>query len=203
MKATETDLVVIDFETTGSVPSYPNEPWQVGMVRMRGGVVDADKCFDSLLRVGDRPFNPHAPGNHHLYREKIARAPSIEDLWPELEAWWVGTPLVAHNAGTEKKVMVQAAPLHSFGPWIDTLKLVRGAYPDLASHALEDVLTVLNLESRVVALCPGRESHDALYDAVGCAVLLEHLLGLDGWGTLEVEDLVRVRPAEFYRRLRG
>lgn len=182
-------FAAVDFETTGSVAGYPVEPWQVGVVRVRQGRVCEGESFESLLRVGDRPFNPRAPGRHALLREQLAAAPSPGELWPALDGWLTGAPLVAHNAGTERGVLSRLAPLHRFGPWVDTLALVRHAYPALASKALEDVMGSLGLSGRVEALCPGREAHDALFDAFACAVLLEHLLALPGWERVTVQAL--------------
>ena len=82
-----------------------------------------------------------------------------------------------------------AAPLHPCGPWIDTLKLSRAAWPDAPSHALEDLVPALGLAPAVAALCPGRGPHDALYDAWACAVLLVHLLSSPGWGNRSAEEL--------------
>lgn len=168
---------------------YPVEPWQVGIVRLRAGAVCADERFESLLRVGDRPFNPHAPGRHALMREQLTVAPQPGDLWPELAEWVVGVPLVAHNIGTERSVLARLAPLHRFGPWVDTLALVRRAYPSLASKALDEVTTALGLLPRIEALCPGRGAHDALFDAIACAVLFEHLLALPEWEHVTVDAL--------------
>ena len=182
-------FAVVDFETTGAVPGYPVEPWQVGVVRVCQGGVRPDESFETLLRVGDRPFNPRAPGRHAQLREQLAEAPSPGELWPVLATWLTGVPLVAHNAGTERSVLTRLAPLHRLGPWVDTLTLVRRAYPGLASKALEDVMDALGLTARVQALCPGREAHDALFDAFACAALLEHFLGLPGWERVTVEAL--------------
>lgn len=201
MIAREADITAIDFETTGVVDDLPSEPWQIGMVRMRGGVVDSARPFVSLLRVGDRPFNPKAPGNHHKLRSKIAAAPTTGDLWPELRDWWLGAPLAAHNVSVERNLIQAVAPLHSPGPWIDTLKLARVAYPTLESHTLEDLLIRLTLMDRTRELCPGRETHDALFDAIGCAVLLQHLLGLEGWAGVTVEQLVNVQPDAYHKRV--
>jgi DNA polymerase III epsilon subunit-like protein len=159
--------------------------------------------YSTLLRVGARPFNPHAPGRHRLLREEMACAPRLHDLWPEVHPWLIGCPLAAHNAATERKMLQQAAPLHRFGPWIDSLKLVRVAYPELPSHRMEDVLEILNLMDRVRECCPDREPHDALFDAAGCAALLEHLLHLPGWEQLTVEALTRARPRTFRRHVRA
>ncbi len=182
-------FAVIDFETTGAVPGYPVEPWQVGIVRLREGCVSADERLESLLRVGDRPFNPRAPGRHALLREQLAVAPRPGDLWPDLMGWVVGVPLVAHNIGTERSVLTRLAPLHRFGPWVDTLALVRRAYPSLVSKALDEVTAALGLNARIASCCPGRGAHDALFDAMACAVLLEHFLALPGWEHVTVDAL--------------
>ncbi len=183
-------ITVLDFETTGAVRGWPVEPWQVGMVRVRGGRVVSEERREHLLRVSEeRPFNPRAPGRHARLRHELAQAPDLGLLWPELAPWVAGVPLVAHNVGTERSVLERAAPLHRFGPWIDTLRLVRQAYPQLASAALEDVVAALQLQPRLAALLPGRAPHDALYDAVACALLLEHFLSLPGWESVTVRAL--------------
>lgn len=188
-EARDACFAAVDFETTGSVAGYPVEPWQVGVVRLRRGRVCPAESFEALLRVGDRPFNPRAPGRHALLRDQLAAAPAPGEVWPELAEWVAGVPLVAHNAGTERGVLARLAPLHRLGPWVDTLALVRRAYPALASKALEDVVEAVGLAPRVASLCPGRGAHDALYDAFACAALLEHLLALPGWERVTVQAL--------------
>ena len=183
---------VIDFETTGAVAGYRIEPWQVGVVSVEQGVVQGETQYESLFRVGDRPFNVRAPGRHALLRDQLALAPTPSEVLPELVQRLSHAPVVAHNIGTERNQLRAMAPLHTFGPWIDTLKLTRNAYPALESKSLEDVIDVLGLRLRVEALCPGRDSHDALYDAVACAVLLEHFLSLPGWERVTVEALAEV-----------
>jgi len=182
-------FAVLDFETTGSVAGYPVEPWQVGMVRVAGGRVCREARFESLIHVGERPFNPRAPGRHALLRAPLAAAPTADELLAVLSGWLTGTPLVAHNAGTERAMLATIAPLHRFGPWVDTLALTRHAYPGLASKSLEDVTAALGLAAQTQDLCPGREPHDALYDATACAVLLTHFLSLPGWEHVTVEAL--------------
>ena len=192
--AREAVITVLDFETTGAVRGWPVEPWQVGLVRLRAGRVVEAEQREHLLRVAaDRPFNPRAPGRHARLRDELAQATDLPALWPELEPWLTGVPLAAHNVGTERSVLERAAPLHRFGPWIDTLKLTRKAYPQLASSALEDVVAVLQLQPRLDALIAGRAPHDALYDVVACALLLEHFLALPGWGDVTIQALVDAR----------
>ncbi|MEI7945743.1 MAG: 3'-5' exonuclease [bacterium] len=180
---------VIDFETTGSVAGYRIEPWQVGIVSVEQGVVRGETQYESLFRIDDRPFNVRAPGRHALIRDQLAVAPTPSEVLPELVQRLFGVPVVAHNMGTERSQLLAMAPLHKFGPWIDTLKLARNAYPTLESKSLEDVIDALGLRMRVDVMCPGRLAHDALYDAVACAVLLEHFLTLPGWERVTVEAL--------------
>lgn len=183
----ETTLTVLDFETTGSVPGFDTEPWQIGAVALKNGRIAPDSAFESLIRVdANRPFNAYAPGDHHKRRDEIAAAPEVSRVWKTMESRVTGRPLVAHNVAVEKKFLRQMAPMHRFGPWVDTLKLARQAWPGAPSHKLEDLIAGLNLMPRVGELCPRGRPHDALYDAVACAVLLEHLLVLPGWGNLEV-----------------
>lgn len=187
-------FAAIDFETTGAVPGFPNEPWQVGAVSVPAdGPIVRDSCFESLLRVSpDRPFNRWAPGRHAKLRAELAEAPLLPDLWPGLAPLLAG-PVAAHNAGTERSLLQAAAPLHVPGPWIDTLALARRAWPAAPSHALEDLVPALGLRPRLEALLPGRAPHDALYDAAACALLLRHVLAQPGWGSLSPAELAGVR----------
>jgi len=183
-------ITVLDYETTGSVSGFANEPWQIGMVTLRDGKVDPASMFESLLRVDvNRPFNPHVPGRHTLLRDEIAEAPTTQELWPEIEPRLIELPLCAHNVATEKKVTRSIAPMHQFGPWIDTLRIARKVWPGCTSYALEDLIVILDLKSRIDELCPGRGAHDALYDAVASAMLLQHLLGQPGWSGTTIREL--------------
>jgi DNA polymerase III subunit epsilon len=192
--AREAVIVALDFETTGAVAGWPVEAWQVGVVCLRGGRVAPHERVEYLLRVApDRPFNPHAPGRHGQLRDELARTPDLAARWPELHGWLSNRPVAAHNAGTERTILRRAAPLHRYGPWIDTLRLVRRTYPRLASAALEDVVATLGLTPRLAALSPDRAPHDAFHDALACAVLLEHFLTLPGWEQVTVRALVEMR----------
>ena len=180
----------MDFETTGAVPGFPVEPWQIGMVNICNGRIVPESAFESWLRIApDRPFNRRAPGRHAQIRETLAQSPTMAELWPELEARCVGIPIVAHNIGTERTILTKSAPLHQFGPWIDTLALIRRAYPSLPSKALGEAVAALELQPRLDALCH-RAPHDALYDAFACATLLEWLLSLPGWENLPLRAVI-------------
>jgi DNA polymerase III epsilon subunit-like protein len=186
----DTEITVLDYETTGTLRGFANEPWQIGMVSLKNGKIDADSLFESFLRVDiNRPFNPHAPGRHALLRDEIAKAPTPHELWPRIMPRITNYPLCAHNVATEKKVTRAMAPMHRFGIWIDTLRIARKVWPGGPSYALEDLIVMLDLKERVDTVCPGRAAHDALYDAVASAALLEHLLERPEWRNVTVCEL--------------
>ncbi|MBN2161850.1 MAG: 3'-5' exonuclease [Pontiellaceae bacterium] len=186
-------ITVLDFETTGTVRGFDNEPWQIGMVGLRHGRVDEESLFESLMRIDiNRPFNPHAPGRHVLLRDELATAPSPQEVWLKLMPRLTEYPLCAHNVATEKKFTRLMAPMHRFGMWIDTLRIARKVWPGCPSYALEDLTVMLDIKPRIEALCPAREAHDALYDAVASAALLEHLLEQPGWADISISELARL-----------
>ena len=189
--ARQANFSVLDFETTGSVPGWELEPWQLGIVRMENGRVRADEYWERYFQIApDRPFNPRAPGRHAQLRDLLAASPTPRESWSELCPWVTNCTLVAHNIGTERTILTKIAPMHRFDSWIDTLHLTRYAYPQLPSKSLDQVIDALGLSARLEELCPApgetadlppRAPHDALYDAFACAVLLEHFLALPGW----------------------
>ena len=153
MRLKETSFVALDFETTGVVSGYANEPWQIGLVALNQGGVDASTRWESYLRIeASRPINPHTPGRHTQLRERLAQSPEPLALLPELEKRLLGKVLIAHNCATEKKILRKIAPLHHFGPWLDTLVCAKQAWPHLASYKLESLIELLGLHQRLQTL---------------------------------------------------
>ena len=162
---------VLDFETTGTVKGWPNEPWQLGIVQIEDGKILPGTKWETLFRVGERPFSPRAVGRYSEMREALAAAPEPMELWPDISSRLTRTPLIAHNCSTERTVLAKLAPMTRFGPWIDTLVYARARYPGLPSYALGDLVEAFGLTEEVDSICPGRSWHDALYDACACAAL--------------------------------
>ncbi|MEM9400000.1 MAG: 3'-5' exonuclease [Verrucomicrobiota bacterium] len=191
MLALEGTLSVIDFETTGSVHGHPNEPWQVGIVTIENGQINASNSFESYLRIKnrERPFHPQSPGRHHLLRDKLTTAPKMVEIWPKLSSYFKSHALVAHNVSTEKHILLQQFPMLKVSAWIDTLNLLRIAMPKLQSYALQDLIQRLDLTNKLQELCPNREAHDALYDSYACSLLLLHLLQQTGWQECSISYL--------------
>lgn len=191
MRLKETSFVALDFETTGVVSGYANEPWQMGLVDLRHGCLDASTQWEIYLRIDPaRPINPHAPGRHAQLRERLAQSPEPLELLPELEQRLSDKVLIAHNCATEKKILRQIAPLHCFGPWLDTLVCAKRAWPNLSSYKLESLIEILGLHQRLQTLLPERSAHDALYDAMAAGLIVERLCE-EGWADLSIEGLLK------------
>jgi len=186
-------ITSIDFEGTGAVQGWTAEPWQIGLVTLRDGGIAPATVYESLLRIGARPFNRYAPGRHAERREAMRTAPPLTALWPSLAPRLEGVVLAAHNAATETRYLSRAFPLHPPAIALDTLKIARLVYSGLRDYTLEALLARLRLTDRVRALAPAREPHDALYDAIGSAALLEHIFTLPGWRDAPLATLIQAQ----------
>lgn len=142
------EFVAIDFETTGYENGAVNEPWQLGAVLVRDlEIVETREWFFRTAQTPD--------------------AQPLMEVWNEFYPMLAGRRLVAHNASTERTILMRIAPLTKWGPWVDTLKLAKARYPKLPSYALGDLCATFGL----VPQMDGRTWHDGLYDAVACANL--------------------------------
>ncbi|MDA3798929.1 MAG: 3'-5' exonuclease [Kiritimatiellae bacterium] len=193
MNVNEVKYIAIDFETTGHVKGYKAEPWQIGCVFMDNAKVNPKTQFESLIRVGNRPFSIYAPGRYEELREEISVAPDMQELWPKIKILFAQADIaVAHNIPTEKNILGEYYPFLNNIQWVDTLTLARKIYPNVTDYSLSELLRGLNLYDAVYEMCPEKEEHDALFDAVGCGLLLEHFLCLPGWNSISVEKLMKL-----------
>ncbi len=194
--ARDCTYLALDFETTGHVAGFQNLPWQLGAVTLVRGTLSLEAPrFDTFLGVPlAHPFARHTPGQHRANREAIAEAPPFYEVWPALHARLAAAIPTAHNISTERTLLRRFAPMTNYPMWVDTLPLARHAYPGLGAYSLEALIPRLGLQERLLQLVPGRAPHDAFYDAVACALLLEHLLSLPGWGELPIGALAALAP---------
>lgn len=149
------EFVAIDFETTGYENGNVNEPWQLGIAEVSG--------FE-IVRTAEFFFDVEgAPARAH-------ESDALGTLQSSFETWYpllAGKRLVAHNIACEKTILTRTAPLTTWGPWVDTLKLAKARYPKLPSYQLGDLCEMFGCIPQI----EGRTWHDGLYDAVACALL--------------------------------
>ena len=199
MKVGAVPFAAIDFESAGTGPGLTDEPVQIAVVHWR------DERAVAILNSHLKPTRPvtwAAREVHGISDDLLQTAPRLVDLWPQVKSALHGHWVVAHNAATEKRFL-RVFPFHGFGPWVDTLPLVRAVYPALDSHALGDAILALGLEDQV--MCEGFRWHDAASDARATLVLLRHLIDVAGIADEPAEILTKPDLSGYFnaRRLKS
>jgi len=167
-------LVAIDFESSGEAAGESSAPIQIGIAEMKSLQLDSSSFFSSYLKT-HVVITQAAKKIHGIEKAHLQEAPSLLELWPELQRRLQGRCLVAHGHGTEKRFL-RAFPMHGFGPWIDTLTLSRQFVPGLPSYALADVVEHCHLTEKLFSLHPSFRWHEALSDAIASLFLLLHFI---------------------------
>ena len=170
----DASFAAIDFESTGEVAGEAGTPIQIGIAEMKSLHIEADSFFSSYLKTNSS-ITKVAKRIHGISPTKLQEAPSLLELWPQLQRSLQKRYLVAHGHGTERRFL-RAFPMHGFGPWIDTLILSRQFFPGLASYALSDVIAHCNLTEKLFSLYPFFQWHEALSDAIASLFLLQQLI---------------------------
>jgi len=125
----ETTFSVIDLETSGGSPRLGAGITEIGVVKVRGGVVLG--TFQSFIDPGHAlpPFITQLTG---ITDEMLLSAPFIDEVLPTLFEF-LGSPdetvLVAHNSPFDMSFLKAAALVHEY-PWpayatVDTARLAR------------------------------------------------------------------------------
>ncbi len=155
-----TRYIVFDTETPNSLG---NRMCQIGVCVVEGGEIVRrlsrlvnPECDYSLFNVMIHGITPELTNDEKCFAE----------LWEtELEDIFSPGVLVAHNAPFDMAVLSKC--LRACGirwkprvEYIDTVRMARRAFPDLANHKLDTLSYALGLELA---------HHDALSDAEACA----------------------------------
>jgi DNA polymerase-3 subunit epsilon len=197
MTVSEIPFAAIDFESAGSAPGLTDEPVQIAVVHWVEGMPSV--VLNSYLRPS-RPVLWSAREVHGIDDTCLQDAPRLLEIWPQVRHALAGRWVVAHGAATEKRFL-RIFPLHGFGPWVDTLTLVRAVYPGLASHALGEAIAALGLAAPLEA-SPGFRWHDAASDATASLVLLRHLIDSAGIGGEPAKTLASPELRAYFKTRR-
>ncbi len=196
MKVAEVPFAVIDFESAGSALGLTDEPVQIAVIHWSGEEIKT--ALNSYLRPS-REVTWSAKEVHGIGDELLVGAPLFVDLWPQVKASLSTRWVVAHGAATEKRFL-RVFPFHGFGPWVDTLSLIRAVYPSLSSHALGDAVEKLGLTAQLPTT--GFRWHDACSDAIATVILLRHLIHVTEIGNEPAEILTRPNLTEYFAHRR-
>ncbi|WP_224102439.1 3'-5' exonuclease [Paraburkholderia caribensis] len=151
-------VAVLDFETTGLSPTQGDRATEIAVVLLRDGqIIDR---YQSLMNAGRRiPSDVVALTG--ITNDMIASAPSTSKVMKEAAAFVGSYPIVAHNAGFDKRFWQAELGLlgvSSHHPFACTMLVSRRVYPDARSHRLSSLAEMLRLPRS------GR-AHRAMVDA--------------------------------------
>jgi DNA polymerase III epsilon subunit-like protein len=157
----------IDFESTGAVNGQ--EPLEFAWVQ-----VDLSGKVKDFYEVGFSAVS----GGRDLSDIK-ERVPHLRDCWPLLRKEIFNKVLVGHNVNYDYSLIIKTFPAFKNGGLIDTLTIYRQLYgKQLIDYSLTALLKTFQLEDKLESMQLNEhfEPHRALYDAYGCALLLQRLL---------------------------
>lgn len=155
-------VICFDVETTGF--SSRDVIIEIGAVELIGGF-RTGVMYQSYIKP-KVPVNPFASAVHGLTNERLEKAPPVELVLPAFLAWIGTSPLVAHNAAFDMRMLVQECErqgLEAFlqnRPVFCTMKAHRALFPG-RPYALIDVYLSLRDKQDVqtVRFCLRRAAH--------------------------------------------
>ncbi len=197
-----TTLVVIDFETL-TPAGRPAEPIEVAAIAGRfagSGHWQEISRYSALMRPPDDvPVTRFDLAQNGLAPEFLRTQRPAGEVMAELDNRLTEPPyrLVAHSAQTEAAAIAgqrRYCPVLAATPLLCTVKLARIAFPELRSHALNELLRYLRVPRPA-------DRHRALPDVELTVAVLQQILttGLAAgkWATLRDLDAVggvQVKP---------
>lgn len=162
------EYVAIDFETANT---DSDSACSIGLVRFDEEGERLDSYY-SLIKPPILFFDPLCTSIHHLKSEDLIKAPHFDEIWSDVKAFIGTSPLVAHNAQFDMRVLSSTLKHYMLDvpkyKYYCTFSLSRKLWKDKESYSL-------------TALASGfgwtYDAHNALSDAETCGRLFSRLCG--------------------------
>ncbi|WP_051158446.1 3'-5' exonuclease [Nocardia carnea] len=183
------ELAVVDVEGNGQTPP---EIIEIAILPVAGDSVHVDQMRSWLIRP-KQPITPIVTRKVHRIRNSdVAHSPTWPEVSDAIEPVLAGRVLVAHNAIVERRVIGDHLPRWAPPMVLDTLKLAKAIWPQLAGgYALDKLVTHAQLDITAVT----GHRHRAAWDTWAAWQLLTRLLDESA---LDWDELVQVAaPIEF------
>ncbi|WP_053716191.1 3'-5' exonuclease, partial [Saccharothrix sp. NRRL B-16348] len=156
-------LVVVDVEGNGGRPPQIVE---IAVLPVDGPVTARD--LRSWLVRPATPITPFARRIHGIRNDDVQHEPRWHGVSHEIQPVLTGRTLIAHNAGTEYRVLSAHLPGWQPPLVLDTLTLAKHVWPDLPGYGLDALVAHADLDTTGT---DGQRPHRAGYDT-WCAWLL-------------------------------
>ncbi len=136
----------IDFETATGARS---SACSVGAAVVRGGRVDEVRTW--LIQPPGNQYGAFNVVVHGITPDMTAASPTMAEVWPEVQAFVEGRPLVAHNASFDISVVHSSLTVTGGTTpnlmFVCTLSLARRAWKGRLSYRLDDLVDGCGLAS--------------------------------------------------------
>ncbi|MCH5210761.1 MAG: 3'-5' exonuclease [Oscillospiraceae bacterium] len=171
------DFVAIDFETATS--NYTSV-CSLGICVVENDIITDRK--EILIKPVPFEFNDYNIKIHGIKPEMVEDKPTFDMYWDSVRPYLENKTVIAHNADFD--VGALCATLEHFNipfPTFDylcTVKLSQKAYPELASHKLNNLCDALGVSFR---------HHRAYDDAYACAKVLLRIL--EDYSLLSLDEI--------------
>lgn len=166
-------IIAVDVETTGLSPAYGARVIEVAAVKITA-TGELMETFSTLINPGVRIPQP-VTNVHGITNAMLHGQPTPPQAWQQFADFIEHHTLIAHNAPFDMRFIRHEYQLLKI-PFTNychcTLKLSRQKYPELGSHALE------NLARHVLGTLPPKTKlHRALSDAMLTAMVWGKMKG--------------------------
>ncbi|MBH5318195.1 3'-5' exonuclease [Paenibacillus sp. GSMTC-2017] len=167
----ELEIVVFDLETTGFNSNNGDEIISFGAVVVKGGVIDQDNSFYSL--VNPKRLIPSAIVDlTGITNEMVQDAPDLMSVLHDFLAFIGRRLLVAHASGHDKQFLNAAlwrtSKVNMNHRILDTMMIAKWLEPNRQGYSLDELLISCNI--------PIVDRHHALQDSIMTAKLWQQYL---------------------------
>ena len=174
-------LTVLDFETTSLENPYAIE---IGMIALDDNLDEVSR-YESVIKPPIE-VSKKILGMTRLTSNQVSKAPTFEDLWPDIHPYLSNRIFVAHYAHFENKVLYKEFMQLGIEEYIPrslcTHELSKKILQELPKHSLEFLTSHLKISHP--------ESHQALGDVIPTVELLKKLSQIS---TFPYEEIQRMR----------
>lgn len=191
-------FAAIDFESKPLAGERVQAAVEIGIAVAKEGDFSIEEVWGTELGVGLSEMGERGG------EEK--KSPRLLELWAEVQRFLSGRVLLAHGAGTERRFL-RAFPGHGFGPWVDTLRLSRAAFPEAQSHSLPELCEWLGIGKRLRERRDwGQGWHEARFDAAACMLLFFEICeraGIIPWEANTISGLMSPSLKRYFQTRRS
>jgi len=163
-------ILAIDFE---NATSARDSACEIGVTKIDNGVITASRSW--LIRPPCWPkFEHYNVRLHGISAKLVANEPTFDEVWKEVQPWFAGRVIIAHNATFDIGVLREMLTVYNIpipnNLYLCTYRLARKVWPDLGKFGLKTMIRHLNLDL-------GKQ-HRAEYDSKACAGVLMHAMSI-------------------------